>query len=31
MMQTNKHNDANKQINERITKMNGMNLKAMDI
>ena len=29
--ETNKHNDANKQINERITKMNGMNLKAMDI
>ena len=29
--ETNKHNDANKQINERITKINGMNLKAMDI
>ena len=28
---TNKHNDANKQINERITKINGMNPKAMDI
>ena len=28
---TNKHNDANKQINERITKINRMNLKAMDI
>ena len=29
--ETNKHNDANKQINERITKINRMNLKAMDI
>ena len=29
--ETNKNNDANKQINERITKINGMNLKAMDI
>ena len=29
--ETSKRNDANKQINERITKINGRNLKAIDI
>ena len=29
--ETNKHDNANKQINERIIKVNGRNLKAIDV